>query len=58
MGEWFTAFVLDVVRGWIGSSEGGEPKRMSEAQIAAYQEMQDRHAREEREFLREAFHAP
>lgn len=55
MGEWFTAWVLDVVRGWIGSSEGGEIVRMTGEQIASYHEMQNRHSNEEQAFLRGVF---
>lgn len=55
MGEWFSAYVLDVIRGWIGSSEGGDLKQMSEEQIAAYHDMKDRHSMEEQAFLRGVF---
>ena len=56
MGEWFSAYVLDVVRGWIGSSEGGDLKQMTEEQIDAYHKMQSRHEQEEQAFLRRVFH--
>jgi hypothetical protein len=55
MGEWFTALVLDVLRGWIGSSEGGDLKRMTKEEIASYHDMQDRHSKEEQAFLRRIF---
>lgn len=52
MGEWFTAWILDVLRGWVGSSERGDPVRMTTEQIVAYHEMQNRHSDEEQAFLR------
>lgn len=57
MGEWFTALVLDVLRGWIGSSEGGHLKLMTREQIASYHGMIDQHSTEEQALLRRIFHS-
>ena len=58
MGEWFSVFVLDMLRGWIGTSDsGGTLVQMTEEQIAALEEMRGRHSSEEQAFLRRIFHA-
>jgi len=55
MGSYFYATVLDVLRVWIGSSESGDLKPMTEDQIRIWQEMEDRHEQERQSILREIF---
>lgn len=55
MGEWFSAHVLDVARGWVGSSKQGGMLRMSLKEIEEYQAMQSRHSQEEQDFLGRIF---
>lgn len=55
MGACYTALILDVLRGWVGSSEGGELVAMSEDRIAAWNEMEEKHWKERQAFLRHAF---
>lgn len=57
MGEWFSVWVMDVVRGWIATSEGGDPVKMTENQIAQYHAMKERHENEEQAFCRKVFHS-
>lgn len=57
MGAYFTAMILDIAHGWIGSSSDSDRLiTMSEEQIAEWQGMEDRHEKERQAFLRGAFH--
>jgi hypothetical protein len=55
MGAWFQAIVMDVLRGWIGSSEGGQLVIMTESEIADWQAMEERHESERQKFMRAIF---
>ena len=57
MGAYYTALILDVMRGWIGSStnDDGALVAMSEGQIAEWNDMEERHETERQTFLRRVF---
>lgn len=56
MGHYFTALVLDALRGWIGSSESNTfVVEMSPDEVSGYHAMKARHEAEEQQFLRAIF---
>lgn len=59
MGGHFEAMIVDIARGWIGSSDSddGPLVAMTEEQITEWDEMERRHQTERQTFLRTAFHA-